>query len=163
MDVDTAAAGAAAGPVDIVEQSKSESDQKKYKLLTLPNALQVLLISTKDVTRRAGDDDSDDSGDDDDSKDDDDSEDGDSDDSMGEDGGQSDDDEYDEEEGEEERGGASRRAGACLTIGVGSYAEPANLPGLAHYLEHMVFMGTCLLYIDTLYRQVALHVCVIAD
>lgn len=152
MEVD-----AANGPVDVVEQSKSESDQKKYKLLTLPNALKVLLISTKDVTRRAGDnddDEEDDDSEDDDSEedDDDDDDDGDSDDSMGEDGGQSDDDEYDEEDGEEERGGASRRAGACLTIGVGSYAEPANLPGLAHYLEHMVFMGASSLHACMQYR-----------
>lgn len=138
MTSSTVAATAAA---DIVERSKSESDLKKYRLLTLPNALQVLLISTEDVPRHAGDDEDDDN-DDDEDDDDEDSDDGsdDGDESMSED------DEHggDGEEGDEEGGGgAGRRAGACLTVGVGSYAEPAYLPGLAHYLEHMVFMGAC--------------------
>lgn len=128
---------------DVVERSKSPSDQKKYKLLTLPNALQVILISTKDVTRRGGDDDDDERHSDNEHDDDEDSGDEDDDDSMSEGGGShSDGDEYGEGDGDEERGAPSRRAGACLTVGVGSYAEPESLPGLAHYLEHMVFMGT---------------------
>uniref|UniRef100_K3X3Y3 Nardilysin n=1 Tax=Globisporangium ultimum (strain ATCC 200006 / CBS 805.95 / DAOM BR144) TaxID=431595 RepID=K3X3Y3_GLOUD len=132
---------------DVVERSKSPSDQKKYKLLTLPNALQVVLISTKDVTRHGDDNDESDS-DEDDEHDDDKSGDDDDDESEGDErmssesaGEHSDASEY-EEDGEEDRGGHSRRAGACLTVGVGSYAEPESLPGLAHYLEHMVFMGS---------------------
>lgn len=32
---------------------------------------------------------------------------------------------------------------ACsLTVGVGSYDEPQNIGGLAHFLEHMLFMGS---------------------
>lgn len=130
---------------DVVERSKSESDQKKYKLLTLANELQVLLISTKDVPRCAddashrGDHDDDDDDDDDGSSDDDGDESGEDDDDESMDEG---DESYDEEDGDDEHSAPSRRAGACLTVGVGSYAEPTNLPGLAHYLEHMVFMGT---------------------
>nr|CCA14855.1 nardilysinlike protein putative [Albugo laibachii Nc14] len=30
----------------------------------------------------------------------------------------------------------------CMSVGVGSYSDPHHLPGLAHYLEHMLFMGT---------------------
>ncbi len=33
-------------------------------------------------------------------------------------------------------------AAASLTIGVGSSSEPEERPGLAHFLEHMLFMGT---------------------
>src|SRR5690606_26451253 len=29
-----------------------------------------------------------------------------------------------------------------LAVGVGSYQNPREFPGLAHYLEHMLFLGT---------------------
>lgn len=36
----------------------------------------------------------------------------------------------------------THHAAACLTVGVGSMADPPNVRGLAHYLEHMLFMGS---------------------
>lgn len=36
----------------------------------------------------------------------------------------------------------SDMAAAALDVGVGSYSDPLDLPGLAHFLEHMLFMGT---------------------
>jgi protease-3 len=33
-------------------------------------------------------------------------------------------------------------SGASLSVGVGSYQNPKAIPGLAHYLEHMLFLGT---------------------
>ncbi|KAL3668320.1 hypothetical protein V7S43_006412 [Phytophthora oleae] len=124
---------------DPVEASKSPNDQKKYRLLTLPNSLQALLISTAEVahvvaavareseSQQSQLDDDDFSG-----------EDSASDFSESEeDDGSSFDDSEDESDG-----APSRRAGACLTVGVGSFAEPEALPGLAHYLEHMLFMGS---------------------
>jgi len=33
-------------------------------------------------------------------------------------------------------------AGASLSVAVGSFHNPPALPGLAHYLEHMLFLGT---------------------
>ncbi|KUF98905.1 MMS19 nucleotide excision repair protein [Phytophthora nicotianae] len=122
---------------DPVEQSKSPNDQKKYRLLTLPNALQALLISTAEVAHVAA------------------AVARESECANREDGNQSDSDEgsdfSESEEGdgsnfddneEEHEGAPIRRAGACLTVGVGSFAEPESLPGLAHYLEHMLFMGS---------------------
>ncbi|RLN96429.1 hypothetical protein BBJ28_00002960 [Nothophytophthora sp. Chile5] len=125
---------------DVVEQSKSPNDQKKYRLLTLPNALQVLLISTSEVAHvlDGAADESDDrfSSEHEESEEDDDS-------MSGRDSEDSEDREGSFDDGEEDRDGPpSRRAGACLTVGVGSFAEPEALPGLAHYLEHMLFMGS---------------------
>jgi nardilysin len=34
------------------------------------------------------------------------------------------------------------QSAASLTIGVGSFEDPDDVPGLAHFLEHMVFMGS---------------------
>lgn len=34
------------------------------------------------------------------------------------------------------------KSAAALSVGVGSYQEPADFGGLAHYLEHMLFLGT---------------------
>ena len=34
------------------------------------------------------------------------------------------------------------RAAAALAVGVGSYADPRSALGLAHFLEHMLFMGS---------------------
>lgn len=36
----------------------------------------------------------------------------------------------------------SDTAAASLTVGVGSFSDPDDLPGLAHFLEHMLFLGT---------------------
>lgn len=33
-------------------------------------------------------------------------------------------------------------AGACLAVGVGNMSDPEDLPGLAHFTEHMLFLGT---------------------
>jgi insulysin len=38
--------------------------------------------------------------------------------------------------------GKADRAAAALAVGVGSYADPRGSLGLAHFLEHMLFMGS---------------------
>jgi hypothetical protein len=51
-----------------------------------------------------------------------------------------DDEEYSDEEYDEEYG--QKNTAAALSVGVGSYSDPKGVPGLAHFLEHMVFMGS---------------------
>lgn len=36
----------------------------------------------------------------------------------------------------------SEKAAAAMDVAVGSYSDPPELPGLAHFLEHMLFLGT---------------------
>jgi nardilysin len=38
--------------------------------------------------------------------------------------------------------GQEKLAAVGLTVGVGSFSDPKEIPGLAHFLEHMVFMGS---------------------
>ena len=35
----------------------------------------------------------------------------------------------------------ANRAAACMSVGVGYYSDPPEIPGLAHFLEHMLFNG----------------------
>jgi nardilysin len=104
-----------------IDKTKSTNDRKQYRLLELENGLQILLIQFT-------------SGDD--------CEHDDNDEVMEEsmyDGSTYDDsdesvshgsDDVDEDEDEVlSRTKATRRAGACLTVGVGSFAEPPSLKG----------------------------------
>lgn len=53
--------------------------------------------------------------------------------------------ENEDDQGEGEGGETRKRshlAAACLTVSVGSMADPPEVRGLAHYLEHMLFMGS---------------------
>ena len=36
----------------------------------------------------------------------------------------------------------SNRAAAALDVHVGSFSDPADIPGIAHFAEHMCFLGT---------------------
>ena len=60
---------------------KSVSDTRQYRLITLPNKLEALLVSDH----------------------------------------------------------KTEKAAAALSVNVGSYSDPPELPGLAHFLEHMAF------------------------
>uniref|UniRef100_A0A8D1ZKI2 Nardilysin convertase n=1 Tax=Sus scrofa TaxID=9823 RepID=A0A8D1ZKI2_PIG len=47
-----------------------------------------------------------------------------------------------EERAEARKKTTEKQSAAALCVGVGSFADPDDLPGLAHFLEHMVFMGS---------------------
>lgn len=36
----------------------------------------------------------------------------------------------------------AKKSSAAMSVGVGSLQDPIEAQGLAHYLEHMLFMGT---------------------
>ena len=67
-----------------LEPVKSSGDDRLYRVLTLPNGLQALLIHDAETDK----------------------------------------------------------ASAALDVGVGHWCDPPHLPGLAHFLEHMLFLGT---------------------
>lgn len=67
-----------------VEITKSESDNRLYRAVTLTNQLKVLLISDSQTDKAA----------------------------------------------------------ACLAVGVGSFYDPVDVPGLAHFCEHMILLGS---------------------
>ena len=106
--------------------AKPREDKRLYRLILLPNNLRALLISDPTVAAEEeleehGSDGEDDEGEDD------------------EEGAE----EGDEEEGENEDEAVSGNKAACaLSVGIGSLCDPPQLDGLAHFTEHMVFMGT---------------------
>lgn len=116
---------------------KSFSDRKEYRSIVLPNGFHALLIS--DPTERmqpAGNSTTEDS--DVETK------------SQSDDGASvtSATNDLSESEGEEEgseaggEDGGEKLAAAALCIGVGSFSDPPPVQGLAHFLEHMIFMGS---------------------
>lgn len=126
---------------------KSPTDRRLYRFIQLPNGLCALLIHDPQIysdepsgdgkaenTEDEGDDEDEDEGDEDEDEDEDDDE---------------EDEEEDEDEDEDEngevnksKGSAQKKAAAAMCVGIGSFADPNEAQGLAHFLEHMLFMGS---------------------
>ena len=140
-------------------QSLVFSDKKNYRVIRLENGLTALLISDesyslekldqeekdlieKELTADSGEEceEEEDSEEDSEEEDEDEDVEGDSED-------ESEEDDLDDEGG----GGGKRKAlestglkmsAAGLCVNMGSFSDPDDIPGLAHFLEHMVFMGS---------------------
>ena len=83
--------------------------------------------------------DDDDDDDDDDFSDDDDDDDMEVDDDKNNSSGE---DDNDDDEEEEEESGGLRNAAAAMIVGTGSFYDPPECQGMAHFLEHLLFMGS---------------------
>ncbi|CAB1324633.1 unnamed protein product [Coregonus sp. 'balchen'] len=121
---------------------KSPSDPKKYRYIELTNGLRVLLISDfsgadgKDASREEEEEGASGGGEEE-------EEEGDSgegteeEDEDAEEEHDSDFEELDEEqEGKPKKGSSEKQSAAALCVSVGSFSDPEDLPGLAHFLEH---------------------------
>jgi hypothetical protein len=111
-----------------LDATRSRSDKKLYRHITLSNGLKCVLICDTVALRqrkllmgrgRLDDNYSDE-----------------------EDHDADEDDDSDEEDDEEEDDDGLRKAATALLVNVGSYHDPPYLQGLSHFLEHMLFLGT---------------------
>uniref|UniRef100_A0A8C8GAJ2 Nardilysin n=1 Tax=Oncorhynchus tshawytscha TaxID=74940 RepID=A0A8C8GAJ2_ONCTS len=122
---------------------KSPSDPKQYRYIELTNGLQVTLISDYTGPASSGDDESEEEeelGEEEEEEED--SGEGTEEESEEDEDDKDSDFEDDEDGGKRKKGHSEKQSAAALCVGIGSFSDPNDLPGFAHFLEHMVFMGS---------------------
>ena len=119
--------------------TRSPFDKKNYRQILLKNGLRALLVSDVVAMTQAYNLGGGLMMDDDDFSDDDDDDDMEVDDDKNNSSGE---DDNDDEEEEEEEGGGLRNAAAAMIVGTGSFYDPPECQGMAHFLEHLLFMGS---------------------
>ena len=131
---------AAPNPLAGLKVEQSEEDRRQYRLLRLPNGLTAVLIHDNEIHRESEDADdrseyevtgSEGSS------------------IVGASSEEDDEDEHEEMSAGSEGGhtsshggGPTKKAAAALAVAAGSFSDPDDVPGLAHFLEHMLFMGS---------------------
>jgi len=123
-----------------LDASRYPLDKKLYRQILLPNGLRALLIS--DTLAMQDDPPVLMNGEDYDDDEDEDEESESEEDESNKSEGDKNDDENDDDEDDDEDDGGPRRAAAALIVGAGSFHDPPCVQGMAHFLEHMLFMGT---------------------
>ncbi|XP_064874931.1 nardilysin-like isoform X4 [Oncorhynchus nerka] len=122
---------------------KSPSDPKQYRHIELTNGLRVMLISDFTGLASSGDDESEEEeelGEEEEEEED--SGEGTEEESEEDEDDKDSDFEDDEDGGKRKKRHSEKQSAAALCVGIGSFSDPNDLPGLAHFLEHMVFMGS---------------------
>ncbi|GLT80672.1 hypothetical protein SLA2020_520990 [Shorea laevis] len=134
---------------------KPPNDRRLYRVIQLHNGLCALLVHDPEIypdgLPEASNSDPEDEDEDEDEGEDE---------EGGDEGGDSDEEFQEEEEEEEEDGDAddeeeedskprekgassqTKKAAAAMCVGMGSFSDPVEAQGLAHFLEHMLFMGS---------------------
>ncbi|XP_066256356.1 nardilysin [Euwallacea similis] len=121
----------------LVPPTKSESDKKEYRVIKLANGLTACLISDTSPITENIEDSCEESETGDSSAEDESETDGSRDESV-----EMEDNEHEEDPRAHHPRHEQKLAAAGLCIGVGSFSDPKEVPGMAHFLEHMVFMGS---------------------
>ncbi|MGH0154319.1 UNVERIFIED_CONTAM: hypothetical protein FKN15_026778 [Acipenser sinensis] len=136
------------------EESEHEEDEQhksNLEYIKLDNGLQALLISDlrgtdgkpSDSEEEEGDSEEDSSGEEEVAEEDGDSGEGTEEESEHEEDEQdSDFEELEDESDVKKKSCSEKQSAAALCVGIGGFSDPDDLPGLAHFLEHMVFMGS---------------------